>query len=394
MRPPPPLHDVWKYPVTTLVAAAAIAVTLVHWTGRDLSWAILHHESLAQEPWRALTTVLPHGNFIHLAFNVYWLWVLGTLLEGVWGWWRYALLLVFLGAGSMAAEHAVFAGGIGLSGIGYGLFGLLWVLMRRDPRFDGAIDQATITVFIAWFFLCILLTLGDLMPVANVAHGAGAALGAMIGLCTRPMDPIHGIRRFPASPWLWRLATLTAAGAIALGATVGRPWTNPSRHAGELFDRAYLLLVRERYEEAVPLLLEAVEVQPKLVEAWHNLGIAYVRLDRYDEAVECVRRELELPRGGGEQTRRRLIELTMQAGRHDAQAGRWADAAARFREAAGLTPHRAAAWAALGAALVEAGQFGEAERALAHATELDPADAGVHDALEALRSRWRSINEP
>src|SRR5262249_37978003 len=82
-----------------------------------------------------------------------------------------------------AAEFALFQGGIGLSGVGYGLFGLLWVLSRNDQRFRGGVDAQTINVFVAWFFLCIFLTYTGVLPVGNVAHGMGALLGGLLGFC-------------------------------------------------------------------------------------------------------------------------------------------------------------------------------------------------------------------
>jgi len=43
--------------------------------------------------------------------------------------------------GSSAAEFALFQGGIGLSGVGYGLFGLLWVLSWHASDFAGGVDS-------------------------------------------------------------------------------------------------------------------------------------------------------------------------------------------------------------------------------------------------------------
>jgi hypothetical protein len=34
---------------------------------------------------------------------------------------------------------------------------------------------------VAWFFLCIFLTYTKILPVANVAHGAGAVIGWLFG---------------------------------------------------------------------------------------------------------------------------------------------------------------------------------------------------------------------
>jgi GlpG protein len=146
-------------------------------------------DAFGAEPWRLLLSALPHGGILHIAFNLYWLWVFGTIIEDTCGWARMLLFTAILAAGSSAAEYAVFSGGIGLSGVVYGLFGLLWVLGRRDMRFFGVVDRATVRLFMGWFVLCIVLTYLDVLRIGNVAHAAGLGLGAMLAECLAGLDP-------------------------------------------------------------------------------------------------------------------------------------------------------------------------------------------------------------
>jgi membrane associated rhomboid family serine protease len=134
--------------------------------------------------WRLVTSIFPHIDILHLAFNLYWLWVLGTVVERVYGHAKTILLLALLAVGSNSLDFAFDQGGVGLSGVGYGLFGLLCVLSERDERFRGAIDRRTVQLFVGWFFICIVTTLTHTFVVANVAHGAGAILGALAGLAS------------------------------------------------------------------------------------------------------------------------------------------------------------------------------------------------------------------
>src|SRR5262249_35919136 len=134
------------------------------------------------ELWRLITSIFPHGGILHLVFNVYWLWVFGTLIEEIYGHLKTAALIVLVAAVSSAMEFAFASGGIGLSGVGYGLFGLLWALSRNDQRFVDAIDRRTVELFVGWFFFCIIATLTKIMPIANIAHGSGAVLGILTGL--------------------------------------------------------------------------------------------------------------------------------------------------------------------------------------------------------------------
>ena len=155
----------------------AITVTGLWWYGHTIDWTIMNNRVFAKwELWRTPTSTLPHDGIFHLAFNLYWLWAFGTLVERVYGHIRCAGIYLLLAFGSSLAEFSLFIGGIGLSGVGYGLWGMLWVLGKRDPRFEQAVDYQTSRLFVVWFFVCLALTVTGVMPVANVAHGVGAGI--------------------------------------------------------------------------------------------------------------------------------------------------------------------------------------------------------------------------
>lgn len=132
MRSPPPLSRLPAYPVTGGVGLLATAVTLLVAAGRwDLARFEVNPLAVTREPWRLVISALPHmldlgrGDVFHLPFNLYWLWLFGTVIEDVYGHVKTFALFLLLAAGSQLAEYALFRGGIGLSGVTYGLFGLL-----------------------------------------------------------------------------------------------------------------------------------------------------------------------------------------------------------------------------------------------------------------------------
>jgi membrane associated rhomboid family serine protease len=254
-----------------------VVVSSAWWTGHDVSFLTEDAHVRRGEWWRFLTSAFPHVNAIHLAFNVYWVWVLGTLVETVFGHLPAAAIFVLFAVVSGAAEYALFDGGVGLSGVGYGLVALLWVLGRRDGRFAGAVDSTTIGLFVVWFLVCIATTVQGSMPVGNVAHAAGALVGALLGVTIASRDR----RRFAGVA-----ATLVLAVAGLLGATAARPYVNRSRHPG--LDEArlgYEALDAKRDEEAVRWLDEATALDPKDARSWFNLGIAYQRLGKSKDAA-------------------------------------------------------------------------------------------------------------
>ena len=73
--------------------------------GIDLSSLLGLHFFLASgfRPWQLVTYMFMHGNFSHLFFNMFALWMFGNTLENIWGTKRFSVyyLLCGLGAGLM-----------------------------------------------------------------------------------------------------------------------------------------------------------------------------------------------------------------------------------------------------------------------------------------------------
>jgi tetratricopeptide (TPR) repeat protein len=237
------------------------------------------------EVWRLVTSIFPHTSVLHLVFNIYWLWFFGPLVERMYGPVKTAALILLFAVVPNALEYAFASGGVGLSGVGYGLFGLLWVLSKRDERFRDAIDQKTIRLFVGWFFLCIVLTVAKILPVGNIAHGAGAVLGVLAGFAITLPE---------------RRPVITAGISLILvfslwAATVGRPKVNMSQTPGYPEGKAgYDALTANRNQEAVVWLKEAVAAEPKNTYYWINLAVAYQRLGNDDQALTAYRKAADL----------------------------------------------------------------------------------------------------
>jgi membrane associated rhomboid family serine protease len=282
----PPIKDFRKYAVVTATCALAITLTLAWWGDKIDAAPLFADVNIRRgELWRLITCTLLHANVMHLAFDVYWTWVFGTLIEAAFGSIATLGIFILLAAISSAAEFAFLDGGIGLSGIGYGLFGLLWVLSRRQPRFATVIDQNTIVLFVVWFFICIALTVSG-QPIANIAHGAGAAAGATLGFAITAPAP----KRWAPAAGLGALLI-----AVLLGSTLGRPWINLSKDRGEAEGQiAYDDLQAGRNEDALRWLRDAVRMQPTTPSYWFNMGIAYDRFSRQAEASAAYHKAFEL----------------------------------------------------------------------------------------------------
>jgi membrane associated rhomboid family serine protease/TPR repeat protein len=285
MATSPPAVPSWRefphYTVVAMTAVLSIVVTVAWTSGVEVSPLFANAMLGRGQLWRLVTSILPHGGWMHLAFNVYWLWVFGTFVERVWGPARTLALILVLAVGSSAWEYALLSGGVGLSGVGYGMFGLLWVLSRKDERFAHALDQRTTQIFVGWFFFCIVTTLSDVFPVANVAHGVGAVLGALIGFA------MTGAGR--------RRLIVTAIAVIVLGgvggATVARPIVNLSSYAGlDECKRGYDAYQEKRIEESVYWYRKAVKYRSIPGLCWSGLAFGEQQSGRLPQALDAYRR--------------------------------------------------------------------------------------------------------
>lgn len=263
----------------------AIGVTLVWWAKIDISPLFETAMIRRGELLRLVTSIFPHTGILHLAFNIYWLWIFGTLVEETLGHLRTAVLILLFAIGSGAWEFALASGGVGLSGVGYGLFGLIWMLSRYDERFKDAIDTRTIQLFVGWFLFCVFATYTKIMPVGNIAHGAGAALGILAGLAIAKPDN--------------RALFAAVLGATLLlglwGATMGRPRINLSGNGGYEEARwGYDALMAHKNEEAVRWFRDAVTYQPKVPGLWYDLAYAYQQAGNKDQAFADYRKSADL----------------------------------------------------------------------------------------------------
>ena len=59
------------------------------------------------KPWQVITHMFMHGNFTHLLFNMYALWMFGSVLEQLWGPKKFLLYFFVTGLGAAALHMGV-----------------------------------------------------------------------------------------------------------------------------------------------------------------------------------------------------------------------------------------------------------------------------------------------
>ncbi len=190
--------------------------------GSDLMAALqLDKQGLAAgEWWRLLTPVLVHGGLLHLAFNMYFLYLVGPLVEQLYGSLRFLLLYAITAAAGSAASF-VFGGpapSVGASGAIFGLCGvLLAVSAVHRPILDGRGRAIMSQIgFLVILNLIIGFGFGALMDanIDNSAHVGGLLAGLWLGFFVPPIrSTLASYWQRPTSP------NGRPAGPLAAGAT-------------------------------------------------------------------------------------------------------------------------------------------------------------------------------
>jgi membrane associated rhomboid family serine protease len=163
--------------------------------------------------WRLITSAFLHENVLHIAFNMYLLYLLGTLLEPAIGSIRFAAVyLTALLAGSFGALVATNAASLGASGAVFGLMGAAAVEMRArgiNPMQSGIGGLIIINLIFSFTF----------SGISVGAHIGGLIGGALAGLAILVADRRRSLALALAACLV--LSAISVAGAIAVAGANG-----------------------------------------------------------------------------------------------------------------------------------------------------------------------------
>jgi GlpG protein len=135
---------------------------------------------LQGQVWRAFTPMFLHFGFLHILFNMMWLWQFGVVIETRFRSMPFLALVLFTALLSNVAQAFVSGPNFGgMSGVNYGLFGFLLARSKLHPNPGFVINPQSAAMLLIWLVLCFTGVMG---PVANTAHLVGFASGGLVGI--------------------------------------------------------------------------------------------------------------------------------------------------------------------------------------------------------------------
>ena len=292
------------------------------------------------EYWRLFTSMFLHIGVMHLAFNGYALFVIGTELERLEGPGRFLAIYLLSGLfGSLASYALSDSLAAGASGAIFGIIGALaafFLIHREKLGAWGNRRLANIGIVIVFNLIW-----GFSQPgrIDNYAHVGGLLAGLMLGWALAPryeLTPRHEGDRVRAEIVdqnnLGRYWPALVVAALLLVGGTGLVTRLQSDSPRSYLYRGQQAVEREAWDEAAAELEQAIALDPSLADpaVYFYLGLARNYLEQPEEAITAYEEALALdPAHSASLWNLALTYLEL---------GRYAQARSAFEDYRELTP--------------------------------------------------------
>jgi len=284
------------------------------------------------EYWRLFTPIFLHGGIMHLAVNCYSLYILGSLVERIFGRGKFICSYLMAGiVGNMLSFMFVEGYSVGASGAIFGLMGMLLYYGLENPvqfkHYFGRSVLSTIALNLVYGF--------SVSGIDNCAHLGGLVGGFLaIGALSKAK-----LKKWYTNRILYLLVLLgVSIGALGYGFTNDKSqitrqlvvleqleeeedWENLEIKGKELYemapemmtDRVSMLwaltkaeLMLQKYDEAIAYGQELAALSP--INGHYLLGIIYYDNGQYSSAKE----ELKQAQDAGNEAAGQMLEFIKQ----------------------------------------------------------------------------------
>ena len=342
------------------------------------------------EYWRAVMPMFLHIGWWHLAVNMYVLYLLGPILEQMYGYGRYAFIYVGSGIGgsllSMFRGHNVAAGA---SGAIMGVVGAVLVAgyLHRDslPYPLARVFRRGMLSIILLVFVVIQLLSGFLIPnIDNWGHLGGLVTGGILTFLIPPprLEEVGGILRMGT----WAAASENerssqavvwlpvAVVAVAISATASH--YRVAHSVSQLLDEGRRLQAANHPDQAIDRYKRAGQLDRRDERPHEGLAGAYLQQRRFSDAIDQYNQALQL----------NPDSVPAQVGLAAAYqaTGELAKAQKVFENLVGKNPRDAAAQEALADLLAGQKLYQQATERYQEALRLSPRMAVAHNNLAWL----------
>jgi GlpG protein len=145
------------------------------------------------ELWRFFSPCVLHRDFLHILFNMIWLWILGRPIEMRIGVFKTLLLTVVGGVGSNTLQYLMSGPFfIGYSGVVMVLAAFIWMREKVAPWEGYPLHRTTVLFLLLYvgsmfaiqtgsFFLQVFTQVEFAPSIANTAHVSGGLIGLALG---------------------------------------------------------------------------------------------------------------------------------------------------------------------------------------------------------------------
>ena len=178
--------------ITLIVLALTAAVSFVAFSTPAVLEALLLDPFRVQQGqlYRLVSVTLVHGGFLHLFLNMYALWIVGPIVESIWGKRLFVLFYVLTAIGGSTGSFLFSnAPSVGASGAIFGLVGVILAgTMAHHPVLDrrarAVVPQLGMFVIINLIFGFVSQAGG--LNIDNAAHIGGLIAGLWLGFVVPP----------------------------------------------------------------------------------------------------------------------------------------------------------------------------------------------------------------
>lgn len=184
MRMPVAIRTIILANIIVFVIQMIGGQALNEWAVRNLGFDPAYPTFLTQ-PWRFITYMFLHGSFLHILFNMLWLWWMGRAVEETLG--PRTFTVIYFGAGILGAlldaGLALMFGNalvIGASGAVTGMLVAFAVLYPRAPIMLFLFPPIEARYFVAGWIAIDILFVGAGDGIARLVHIGGALGGYLL----------------------------------------------------------------------------------------------------------------------------------------------------------------------------------------------------------------------